>query len=123
VAQSPKPVLAQYAICDQSVPNPFNALVAGNIGLTPFLPPSAPGTGNVQWFASTLVNYPAFPPIYPTACPVAAPHGFLLSWGAEYQAGTPERAAVGTLSGAAQSDAAKFLADPTVLLPSLVVTP
>jgi hypothetical protein len=123
VAQAPKQVLAQYAICDQSVPNPFNALVAGDIGLTPFLPPSAPGTGTVQWYGSMGITYPAFPPIYPTACTPGAPHGFLLSWGAEYAAGTPGRDAVQSLTAAALNSAASFLADPSLPLPSLVVVP
>ena len=127
VAQSPKKTLAQFAICDQSVPNPFSALVAGNIGLTPFLPPlppaTPPATGTVQWFASLSVQYPASPPIYPDACPLAAPHGFLVSWGAEYQAGTPGRASVAQLTLAAQLGAATFLANPIPLSPTLVVVP
>jgi len=126
VAQLPKKTLAQYAICDQSVPNPFNALVAGDIGLTPFLPPlppaTPPATGTVQWFASLLVAYPASPPIYPDACPLGAPHGFLVSWGAEYPAGAT-RASVAQLTAAAQLGAAAFLADPVPLAPTLVVSP
>jgi hypothetical protein len=126
VAQAPKKTLAQYAICDQSVPNPFNALVAGNIGLTPFLPPlppaTPPATGTVQWFASLLVAYPASPPIYPDACPLGAPHGFLVSWGAEYPAGAT-RDSVAQLTAAAQFGAAAFLADPVPLSPTLVVSP
>lgn len=123
VAQTPKNVLGQFAICDQSVPNPFNALVAGNLGLTPFLPPPAPGTGTAQWFGSTLITYPASPPIYTTPCTPGAPHGFLVSFGAEYAPGTPERASVRSLTDFAQTFAAGFLADPTLPLPSLVVTP
>jgi hypothetical protein len=123
VAQAPKPVLAQFAICDQSVPNPFNALVAGNIGLSPFVPPSVPGTGTVQWFASQQLSYPASPPIYEAACSVAAPHGFLLSWGAEFPSGTLGRTSVAGLSAAALSSAAEFFADPTQPLPTLVVVP
>ena len=123
VAQAPKDVLAQYAICDKSVANPFNALVAGNLGLSPFLPPSAPGTGNVQWYGTPLITFPATPPVYPTACPLAAPHGFLLSWGAEYPSGTPQRAAVQTLTSFALTSVGGFLADPATPVPSLVVAP
>ena len=126
VAQSPKKTLAQYAVCDQSVPNPFNALVAGNGGLTPFLPPlttTPPATGTVQWFASLSVSYSASPPVYPDACPLGAPHSVLVSWGAESQAGTPGRASVAQLTAAAQTSAAAFLADPIPLSPTLVVTP
>ncbi len=123
VPQAPKATLAQFALCDQSVPNPFNALVAGNLGLTPYLPPSAPGTGTVQWFGTPLVQFPAFDGIYTTPCTIAAPHEFLIDFGFEYTPGSAERAAVRTLTLAAQSSAAAWLADPTVALPSLVVAP
>jgi hypothetical protein len=125
VAQSPKKTLAQYAVCDQSVPNPFNALVAGNIGLAPVLPPlttTPPATGTVQWFASTDIRFPVSP-IYPDGCPLGAPHEFLLSWGAESAAGTPGRASVAQLTAAAQTSAAAFLADPVPLSPTLVISP
>jgi hypothetical protein len=127
VAQSPKKTLAQFAICDQSVPNPFSALVAGNIGLTPFLPPlppaTPPATGTVQWFASLSVQYPASPPVYPDACPLGAPHSFLVSWGAEFATGTPGRASVAQLTAAALDSTAAFLANPIPLAPTLVVVP
>jgi hypothetical protein len=123
VPQAAKAAFAQFAICDQSVPNPFNALVAGNVGLTPFLPPSTAGTGTVQWFGTPLVQYPAFPPAYPTACTIGAPHEFLIDFGFEYPAGSATRTAVQTLTLAAQSSAAAWLASPTTALPSLVVAP
>jgi hypothetical protein len=123
VSQAPKMSLAQYAICDQSVPNPFNALIAGNMGLTPFLPPVGPGTGTVQWFGTPLVTYPAFPPAYPSACSIGVPHEFLIDWGFEYAPGSATRAAVRALTQAAQSSAASWLASPTTLPPSLVVAP
>ncbi len=123
VPQVAKPALAQFAICDQSVPNPFNALVASNIGLTPFLPPSAPGTGTVQWFGTPLIQYPAFPPAYPTACAIGAPHEVLIDWGFEYAPGSATRTAVQALTLSAQSSAAAWLASPTTAQPSLVIAP
>ncbi len=123
VPQAAKPALAQFAICDQSVPNPFNALVAANIGLTPFLPPSGPGTGTVQWFGTPLIQYPAFPPVYASACPIGVPHEFFIDFGFEYAPGSATRAAVRTLTLAAQSSAAAWLASPTTAQPSLVIAP
>jgi hypothetical protein len=123
VPQSPKKALAQFALCDQSVPNPFNALVAGNLGLTPYLPPTTPGTGTVQWFGTPLVQYPAFDDIYKTPCTVAVDHEFLIDFGFEHAPGSAARAAVRTLTEAAQSSAAAWLAAPTVTQPSLVIAP
>jgi hypothetical protein len=124
VPQVPKKALAQFALCDQSVPNPFNALVAGDIGLTPYLPPSAPGGfGTVQWFGTPRVQYPAFPGVYDSPCTIAVNHEFLIDFGFEHAPGSAARAAVRALTEAAQSSAAAWLADPTVAQPSLVIAP
>jgi hypothetical protein len=123
VAQTPKKALAQCALCDQSVPNAFNALAAGNMGLTPYLPPSGPGTGTVQWFGTPQIQYPPFPPTYPNTCTIAVDHEFFIAWGFEHAVGSAARTAAQALTQAAQSSAASWLADPTVAQPSLVIAP
>jgi hypothetical protein len=121
--QRPKDVLAQFAVCDQTITNPFSALLAGNLGLAPFVAPSAPGgTGTVQWYAAT--TGPAVPDVYPgSGCAAGArvQHAFLLNWGAWY-ADEQDREALRQATVVGQETAAAFLLDPGPV-PSLVVVP
>jgi hypothetical protein len=121
VPQTAKAVLAQYAACDNTVPNPFNTLLAGVMGLatapTQLLDltnPNAAGplstltsTGNIQYFlntASPAINDPSTG----ATCPAgrAVPHAFVTSHGAT---GSGQDANIAFLTGAALQDAATFL--------------
>lgn len=120
IAQSSKPVLAQAAFCDQTVPNPFTYLLSSVVGNTPL--PSAPtfgqGTGDFQVFmtgaaapdaaafASCTGGFGSNP-----LTPWAVKHGFITNWADVLQ------------TGKAQADAGAFLLDPTALPASVVVLP
>ena len=98
--QAPKRVLTQIANCDQTVPNPFNLLMASNVPTAP-LPdtPSffAPGvTGTFQLF----VTAPFDPTTFGNCSPVpasAVEHAFLTDW------------KNASITGKAQSDIAGFV--------------
>jgi hypothetical protein len=122
VAQAAKPVLAQAALCDQRVPNPFNALFAATAGLSPTLPPAAPPgpTGTVQWFVNT--SGPSFPASqdYPLGCALGVAHDFFANWGTGIADAT-QFSKEQELTAAAHASAAAFLASPVPLTPTLVV--
>jgi hypothetical protein len=106
VAQNAKTVLAQHAACDQTVPNPFNALLAGDIGLSPLAPPGSPGSGTVQWFVNTAG--PAISdPLFGCNAGLRVPHAFLASWGAGLTG--QDQTNVQALTVDAQTAAAAFL--------------
>jgi hypothetical protein len=91
-----RPVLAQYAMCDGTIPNAQNAYLAAELGLT--VPaPTTPTTGRIQWYsknsAATCTTDPA--------TTSAVTHGFLLNDGGDL-----------FLTGAAQTYAGGFLASP-----------
>ncbi len=109
--QLAKGALGQIATCDQTVPNPFNALLDGDIlapsGLVPI--PAAPGSGYIQWFVD--VNGPAINVAgssYNCPAGMRVPHGFFTTWGYGMPAGT-DRTSVNNLANLAQSAAANFL--------------
>ncbi|HTP26407.1 MAG TPA: hypothetical protein VMK12_12210, partial [Anaeromyxobacteraceae bacterium] len=115
VRQGAKGVLAQIATCDQTVPNPFNELAAGDIGLNP-VPPSVAGSGTVQWFQDR--NAPQIPAVYPgsgCAAGMRVSHTFLFDFGAALPLGAPlspgslDAASSASLTSSAQSSAASFL--------------
>jgi hypothetical protein len=83
VPQAPKGVLGQNAFCDRTIPNNFNAELEGTMGIVapPIVPPSTPGTGLVQWYLFSNGAADTDPAIQ-CAAGRAAPHGFLVSWGA-----------------------------------------
>ncbi len=90
--QAPKEVLAQYAICDQTIPNPYNLFLLNQIGLG-----ATPASGPNGYTAYVVAGAGT-----PDAC--AAPnvnpaHGFLLN-------GIDPAA-----TGAGQADAAAYLLD------------
>ena len=102
--QAPKNVLAQIAFCDQTVPNPFNYILAenfGTVGPLPAVPSFGSGTGTFTlfWNASTGGA--------PTATKLAAcvdgttqgavEHGFVTDWKDPL------------ITGTAQSDIASFV--------------
>jgi hypothetical protein len=85
-AQSPKDVFGQYAICDQTIPNPYNLFLFDQIGLGP-----TPATG-----ANGYTAYDVSGEIFPSCTSASSgADGFLL-------ASTPATAA-------GQSDAAAYL--------------
>jgi hypothetical protein len=91
VTAAPKNVFGQWAICDQTIPNPFNLLLLQNIGLTPNQGPNG--------FTSYLVGGAGTP----GACTPAGSnpaHGFLLA--------ATDKTAVG------QADLATYLVNLTV---------
>jgi hypothetical protein len=113
--QTPKRVLAQSAFCDQVVPNPFNDLLAANVGTTPL--PLAPGFGTVPgtfqlFIAGTSAADAAAIQEGCTAAtqPHWVEHAFLTDWM------SPARTA------RAQADAAAFLLQQTQPL-GLVISP
>jgi hypothetical protein len=108
VAQAGKAVLAQIATCDQTVPNPSNALAAGDVGLAPVVRPTTAGSGTVQWFVNGAA--PAVADVYPGSGCLAGlrvSHDFLWDFGAGLAGG--DRTASSALTDRAQSDAASFL--------------
>jgi len=125
VLQAPKEVLAQAAMCDQTLPNPWNLLLAVNAGLSgaTATPPSPPGAlTEFQWFIE-----PNAPALAGCSSGGRVPHGFVLNYG--YLAGsappflyTPEadQADLQTLTGDAQSGIADFLST-GALQPNVVV--
>jgi hypothetical protein len=129
--QLAKDVLAQIAVCDQTVPNGPSALLAANLGLAPFRAPAAPGgTGTVQWYSAT--TGPAIADVYPgSGCAAGRrmDHAFLLDWGDDFfdDPGTafpddPDYLALREATVLAQTAAADFLVAPQPK-PTLVVVP
>ena len=119
--QAPKRILTQAALCNQTVPNTWNYVLAANAGSAPLPlvdPTFGTGTGTFQLFARANGS-PATIPAAIQACgvpgatsPHAVAHGFLADWSFSPAA---------TLQ--AQSDAADFVLSPTFLPNSLVVVP
>jgi hypothetical protein len=104
-AQSPKKVLAQASLCDQTVSNPWNYLFASNLGTGP-LPPApgfGTGTGDFQLFitGSSLAAAAAITASCADVTSNWVTHGVLLDF------------ANPTLTGIAQASAAQFLLDGT----------
>lgn len=100
VPQAPKKILTQVAYCDQTVPNPFNFLLASTMPTGP-LPTGAaffaPGaTGTFQLFVTTAFNPATFPRCSPLPAS-AVKHTFLTDW------------AVPSLTLNAQTDLASFV--------------
>ncbi|HZZ86427.1 MAG TPA: hypothetical protein VFE30_17990 [Anaeromyxobacteraceae bacterium] len=111
VAQPAKPVLAQHALCDQTIANPFSVNLAGNVGLSPLTPTPGTGTGTVQWFVNPISGL-TFPPggPYPQGCSNGVPHRLVTDWGAT--PGGSQDLNVASLTGKAQTSAASFLLSP-----------
>jgi hypothetical protein len=126
VAQLPKRILTQVALCDQTVPNTWGYVWASNAGTSPL--PVAPTFGA----PGTFQLYAMLDGITPTQAAIQAAIGAaVLTCGVP---GATSRHAVKhafftdwTFSTAAtlraQSDAADFVLSPTFLPDSLVVTP
>ena len=80
VPQAPKKVLTQIANCDQTVPNPFNLILASNVptGALPtgaaFFAPGA--TGTFQLFVSSTFD----PSKFGTCSTGAVEHAFITDW-------------------------------------------
>src|SRR5262249_20384625 len=75
--QTPKKILSQVAYCDNTVPNPFNFIMAENAGVGP-LPTGAafftPGaTGTFQLYVNAGFN----PATFPTCANGVVEHGFI----------------------------------------------
>lgn len=118
VRQAAKKMLGQNAFCDRTIPNAFNLELEGNAGLvaSPAAPPTAPSSGNVQWF---LFSGGAADPDPVIGCPagLAAPHGFFTNWG--QGSATADQPGIQRLTDRAQKAAADFLltgAPPTNLV-------
>jgi hypothetical protein len=108
VAQAPKSILAQVALCDQVVPNAFNYVWASNIGVGPLPgdPAFGAGTGTFELFfklsgapptpaqVAQAIQACGFPG---AASPNQVSHGFLADW------------ADPTITARAQADAAAFV--------------
>jgi hypothetical protein len=116
-AQTPKSVLGQMAVCDNTVPNPFNLLLFNTAGLVQstankfqiFKTTTAPQAPNGFCFP-TGASSSLYPAPFDTG---AVTHGFLLDHGAPSMfAGNQV-----TLSSLARTDAATFLANPATLPP------
>jgi hypothetical protein len=117
--QKDKKVLGQLAVCDNTVPNPFNLLLFNVAGVAP--PPTATTFQNNGFttFRNTGTPDPsgvcnALPAPWDTG---AVAHGFLLDHGLRPPA-TSDTNSV-TLSLFARTDAADFLNDPAVAQPVL----
>ena len=93
-APASRPVIGQFALCDKSVPNPFNLELYQLIGLGP----ATASTGTL----TTFVAHGG------ASCPAnAVDHGFLLEWGA-YGTGAT------SITMQAQDDIAAFFASGTL---------
>jgi hypothetical protein len=119
VPQAPKRILTQVALCDQTVPNTWSYVLAGNAGTSPL--PVAPTfglPGTFQLFAMSDGN-PSTIPAAIQACGVpgattghAVEHGFFTDW--TFSPGATLKA---------QQDAADFVLSSSFLPASLVVIP
>jgi hypothetical protein len=120
VAQAPKKVLTQVALCDQTVPNTWSYVLASNAGTAPLpVAPTFGAPGTFQLFFKMVGAPPTLTEVSAAiqACAVpggtsanAVEHGFLLDW------------TNALMTGQAQSDAAAFVVSDT-LPSSLVVLP
>jgi hypothetical protein len=106
--QAAKKVLAQIAFCDQTVPNPFNYILAENFGTVGPLPSSATfgagtGTFSLFWNASTggVPNAAKLSACTDGSTPGAVEHGFVTDWKDPL------------ITGTAQSDIATFVTSDT----------
>jgi len=110
--QAPKKLLDQAAFCDQTVPNPFNLILANNMLVTPLPPTGAPGTVEVFWNLTTggVPNAGSLFTCVNGSTPGAVPHGFITNWSDPVMTST------------AQSDIANFVMHDT-LPPSVRVLP
>jgi hypothetical protein len=106
--QAPKKVLAQVAFCDQTVPNPFNYILAENFGTVGPLPP-APGFGggtgtfSLFWNLATggVPDATKLASCTTGSTPGAVEHGFVTDWKDPL------------ITGDAQSDIASFVTSDT----------
>jgi hypothetical protein len=94
-APPPKKIIGQMALCDDTVPNPFNLNLYGLIGL-----------GQVDATHSTRTTFFTGATATPSCPNNAAGHSFLLDW-KNYA----------TLASAGQADITSFFADTSVLPP------
>ncbi len=119
-----KDVIAMNGMCDQTITNPFQALLDGNLGLSPILASVPASAATVQWYTAT--TGPAIADTYPgSGCPagVRMKHSFLMEWGAGF-ADAADRAALEQATQLAQAAAAGFLTDGTrPATPVVVPTP
>jgi len=127
--QAAKSVLGQMAACDNTVPNPFNLELYGNIGILDLakLQDPADPNGNVTIFNDLAAGAGSCTQST-AASPYSVPHAFITDWGvSETVSGASvsftQDADVAVLTGVAQSEAAAFLANPTNLPPSVVAYP
>ncbi|HUL78797.1 MAG TPA: hypothetical protein VL691_16150, partial [Vicinamibacteria bacterium] len=119
VPQAAKNLLVQAAFCDQVVPNPFTYLLGATGGVGPL--PGFPGFGGPGDFQLYMTGSSAPDQAAFASCtggfgstpltPWAVDHSVLTSWADALQ------------TGAAQSFAAGFVADPATLPTSVVVLP
>ncbi len=102
-APAAKKVLGQFALCDNTVPNPFNLNLYGLIGLGPV---DASHSTTTTFFAGATTT---------PSCPTnAVKHGFILDW-KDYPNAT---ATTGTgITQAGQDDITAFFSDTSVLPP------
>jgi len=117
--QAPKDLLVQASFCDQVVPNPFTYLLGATAGVGPL--PGFPGFGGPGDFQLYMTGTSAPDQAAFDSCtggfgstpltPWAVDHSVLTSWADALQ------------TGAAQSAAAGFVADPAALPDSVVVLP
>jgi hypothetical protein len=119
--QAAKKILTQIAYCDQTVPNPFNYLLAENVPTSPL--PGAPGfgatAGTSEIFVANQTNFTDCPVFGGAALPPAAvDHAFITSWTPVTSQATGAKY---ILTEKAQADAAAFVAKDT--LPPSVQTP
>jgi len=104
VLQTPKSVLSQAAFCDQVVPNPWNFILAANVGNTPLPPDGSPGTFELFFTGSTPPAATDCPAPTSGLLPPASKvdHGFLTSWASTDVNGATakgQQRAAGFLSG------------------------
>jgi hypothetical protein len=119
VPQAPKRILSQVALCDQTVPNTWNYVLASNAGASPLpVAPTFGVPGTFQLFAMVGGGAATIPAAI-QACGVpgattghAMAHGFFADW--SFSAAATQQA---------QTDAADFVLSPTFLPNSLVVIP
>ncbi len=119
VAQAPKRILTQVALCDQTVPNTWSYVWANNVGTSPLpVAPTfgAPGTFQLYTMAagnpSTISGAIQACGVPGASSPHAVEHAFFTDW--TFSPGATLRA---------QQDAADFVLSPTFLPASLVVIP
>jgi hypothetical protein len=121
-SQTGKPVLAQLAACDDTVPNAFNLELYGLIGVGP----QGGGKSTQTLFVNTADAGGTCPFGVATTSPGTVPHTFLTNWGVTVNATTGVATVdpnITHLTLIAQDQNAAFLADPTQLPPPTQTQP